>query len=232
MNAKYRQITKFFCALILVSFWTEYLTGDVRLALTVGLLSALLTLRLKKDVVAEENFRLAFNDFTAFYHESQQNYLHRLYPDGKETNGLIIHENVAYKMAFSFDKIPIASIVEWTKTAAEYAAKLVIYSANLNVDKIKNLTPIKIEVRQEKQLINELKAVDALPDIPQNFLNARRNMRATRRSARAGYLLLSALSVAVSSLFSPLKLYLLIWASVLTVLALLTAILPTKKQIA
>ena len=227
MTQTKKQIIKFIGVFMMLTFWTEYLTRDVYVGLAAGAVGAALSLRAGTSRFKDEKFERAFVHFTAIHGESGKIYMKKILDNPVQKNGLFLLNETAYVVRFTLDGTSRDQVLKLVKLAAPFCKKLVIYGNNVRLDGMKETTPIPVEVRDAKHLIADLTAANALPDVPEEFQRAVCGERVPGKAMRSGYLLLSAFVMALFSSFSPLKLYMLIWASVLVCMAIYLAL---KKE--
>ena len=216
---------------IFVYFWSEYLFHDVYLASLLALVSAILTLAPKNRRFIDEKNLPAFSHFLGFDGESAQNLVRSLTSGTALGNGSYLADDTVYKVDFSYSGISADEMVRIAKTASCYANRLVVYARRAETDVIKPFLPITLEIRSEKKLYYELKEKNMLPAIPERFYNSGAKARGDGKWKKAGYLILSALSVLFSSLFSPIKLFFLLSASILLILAFIIVIRGNRSVV-
>lgn len=206
-----------------ILFWTEYLTQDTYIATLVGLMGAVLSLRVGKKARDDLRYEQVFIHYTAINGESQKMYMSSLLNNPRQINGVFIDDNVAYAVRCTLNGTSDDEVLRLVKSVRRYADTLCIYGNDVHYGKIRDISPVKIEVRPIKTLIEQLKSKGALPEIPQEFARAVRGEKPVGNLRRAGYLLLSAFLMVATAPFSSVKLYMLIWSSVLILLSVSVA---------
>lgn len=215
---------------IFVFFWSEYLFRDVYFAFFLSLVSVILSLRPRAGD-NEEKEVLAFSHFLGFDGESAQNLVRLLHPSISLGNGLLLDGDVAYYTSFCYAGISEDELVLITRGTSKKAKKLVVYARSAKTEKISNFFPIEIEIRTERKLYEELKSSDLLPKIPGQFYNSSGKTKSDGRVKRAGYLVLSSISVLFSSLFSPFRIFFTLSASFLLMLAVFVLVKKEKSVV-
>ena len=229
MNTTARQTIKFCATFLLVAFWTEHLTHDTYIALAVGLIGALLSLRAGKGRITDEKYERVFVHFTAFHDESHELYMKALHPDCTRKKGLYLVGETAYLIRCTIGGTSADELIKIIKRASRLSSALVIYGNEINGIKIKELSPIPVEIRPVSHLIRELEEKRALPSIPEDFARSVRGEKPLGRLRRAFYLLISAVLMVITAPTSGIREYMLIWSSVLIIMALVLAIRKPRQ---
>lgn len=224
MNTRTKHIVKFVGVFIFLIFWVEYLTQSTLTALIVALVGALLSLRCGRKSIARRDHERVFTHFTAIHDGSDENLLSILYPDARRADGVFYHDDTAYAMRLTLDGTSNDEVLIIVQKVKDSAQKLVVYGNDVRADKIKPISPIPIEIRSVKVLIDELERAGYDVSVPTEFGRAVRGEKTPGKLLRVGYLLSSAVLMVISTPFSRIKPYMLICASVLVFLSLYVAL--------